>query len=305
MNLRSLWKNRNAKPVAQSPPAAGRLKQTGPGTSLAAAPQFDITASLLSDKGCVREVNEDRCFLRNPEDAETRSRKGALAIVADGMGGHRAGEVASEMAVRLIEQSYYESHQSPQAALEEAFHQANRAIHQAAQQEPGLSGMGTTATALVIRQDMALLAQAGDSRLYLARDGQLYLMSEDHSAVMEMVRLGKMTIEDARLHADKNLLLRALGPLPELRVATWKTPFPVRNGDRFLLCSDGLYDLVSDDEINQAMTDKDPQAVCQCLVETARDRGGHDNITVGVIGCSTATGEPIMGVRLWSNPLQF
>ncbi|MGH9847074.1 MAG: Stp1/IreP family PP2C-type Ser/Thr phosphatase [Blastocatellia bacterium] len=281
MNLLSLWKNWNAEPAAQ-PPAA-RLKQTGPGPSLAAAPQFEITASLLSDKGCVREINEDRCFFRHPEDAETRSRKGALAIVADGMGGHRAGEVASEMAVRLIEQSYYESQQLPQAALEAAFHKANRAIHQAAQQQPGLSGMGTTATALVIREGTALLAQAGDSRLYLARDGQLYLMSEDHSAVMEMVRLGKMTLDEARLHADKNLLLRALGPQPELRVATWKTPFPVRDGDRFLLCSDGLYDLVSDDEINQAVTNGDPQVACQRLIESARDRGGYDNITVGVV----------------------
>jgi len=285
MNLRFQWKNRNAK---QSPPTTARLKQTGPGQVLAPAPQFEITASLLSDQGCVREVNEDRCLFRHPEDAETRSRKGVLAIVADGMGGHRAGEVASEMAVRLIEQSYYESLQLPQAALEAAFHTANRAIHQASQLQPRLSGMGTTATALVIRDGMALLAQVGDSRLYLARDGQLYLMSEDHSAVMEMVRLGKMTLDEARLHADKNLLLRALGPRPDLRVATWKTPFPVRDGDRFLLCSDGLYDLAPDDEINLAVTNEDPPAACRRLIETARERGGYDNITVGIIRCGAA-----------------
>lgn len=289
MNLHFPWKNRvkkrNAEIVAQSTTAAAQLKQTGPGLSLAPAPQFEITASLLSDKGCVREINEDRGLFRQPEDTGTRGRKGALAIVADGMGGHRAGEVASEMAVRLIEQIYFESRQLPQAALEAAFHMANRAIHQASQQQSQFSGMGTTATALVIRQGMAILAQVGDSRLYLARGGQLYLMSEDHSAVMEMVRLGKMTIEDARLHADKNLLLRALGPQPELRVAIWKTPFPVREGDRFLLCSDGLYDLVLDDEINHAVMNEDSQAACQRLIETARDRGGHDNITVGIIRC--------------------
>jgi protein phosphatase len=284
MNLRSLWKNWTAEPVAL--PLAARVKQTGPIPSAIAAPQFEITASWRSDRGCVRETNEDRCLFRHPDDAETRLCKGALAIVADGMGGHRAGEVASEMAVRLIEQSYYDDdRQAPQAALEAAFQTANRAIHYAAQQQPQLSGMGTTATALVIRQGAAFLAQAGDTRLYLARDGQLYLMSEDHSAVMEMVRLGKMTLAEARLHADKNLLLRALGPRPDLHVAAWTTPFPVRAGDRFLLCSDGLYDLVSDAEIRLAVTSDEPEAACERLIKTARERGGHDNITVGVVRC--------------------
>ena len=118
-----------------------------------------------------------------------------------------------------------------------------------------------------------------------AADGseEIYLMSEDHSAVMEMVRRGKLSLADARQHEDKNIILRALGPQPTVQVSTWNSPFPVRDGDQFVLCSDGLYDLVSDEELCQIVTHYEPTAATECLISLARKRGGHDNITAGVI----------------------
>ncbi|HZS10324.1 MAG TPA: PP2C family serine/threonine-protein phosphatase [Blastocatellia bacterium] len=284
------WKKTPAKKPAAAP-APGAPRPTWPGTNDACPPAVEVTAGLLSDPGCARLVNEDRCYYRQPDDRELLAGKGVLALVADGIGGHAAGEIASSKAVEIIARVYYESDRPPQAALEEAFHAANRAIHQAARQNDRLHGMGTTCTALVIREGTAYSAQVGDSRLYLVRGGEIFLMSEDHSAVMEMVRQGRMTLEDARRHADKNIILRALGTQPEVRVATWKTSFPVRDGDHFVLCSDGLYDLVTDEEIRGRVTAAEPHPACEKLIALARERGGHDNITVGVLRVRLADAE--------------
>ena len=247
---------------------------------------FRLTTSFLSDIGCHREVNEDCWLLEQPRDEAMRNQKGILALVADGMGGHAAGEVASQFAATVIRTQYYRSNKPPQQALEAAFHAANRMVYQAAQKQSHLHGMGTTCTALVLWGDVALSAQVGDSRLYLVRGDQIYLMSEDHSAVMEMVRRGKLSLADARQHTDKNIILCALGPQPIVQVSTWKMPFPVRAGDQFVLCSDGLYDLVSDDEIQQMVSTCLPSEAGEQLIALANERGGHDNITVGVISCS-------------------
>ena len=247
--------------------------------------RFNLTASFLSDIGRHREVNEDSWWLEQPSDESLQKQKGMLALIADGMGGHAAGDVASKLAASVIRTRYYRSHEPPQQALEEALQSANRALYQAAQKQSHLHGMGTTCTALVLWNHVALSAQVGDSRLYLVRNDQIYLMSEDHSAVMEMVRRGQMTIADARQHEDKNIILRALGPQPTVQVSTWKMPFPVRDGDQFVLCSDGLYDLVRDDEIQQTVSTLMPSEACKQLIALANERGGHDNITVGVIRC--------------------
>ena len=248
-----------------------------------AARHHSFTAHFLSDIGCHREVNEDSWLYESPRDEAVLEQKGILALVADGMGGHAAGEVASQLAATVIRTQYYRSDKRPQQALEEAFHAANRALYQAAQKQSHLHGMGTTCTALVLWKDVALSAQVGDSRLYLVRHNQIYLMSEDHSAVMEMVRRGKLSLADARQHEDKNIIMRALGPRPTVQVSTWKTPFPVCAGDQFVLCSDGLYDLVSDEELRQTVTCHEPATATECLILLARERGGHDNITAGVI----------------------
>jgi protein phosphatase len=124
--------------------------------------------------------------------------------------------------------------------------------------------------------------------LYLIRDGEIYQMSEDHSAVREMVRRGALDVAEARHHADRNLILRALGTQPEVVVTMWEQPFPLRLGDQFLLCSDGLSDLVEDEEIKRAVISAPPDLACRELVALAKERGGYDNITVGVLGIHPA-----------------
>lgn len=252
---------------------------------------FRITASVKTDAGCVRDVNEDRSLYVQPDHLDPRKDKGALFLVADGMGGHSAGEIASEMAVNIVNRTYYESAMDSQSALKRAFGEANRLIHEASLANEEFKGMGTTCTALVLRKGSAVSAHVGDSRIYLVRDDKIYVMTEDHSQVMEMIKLGLLTLDQARRHPDKNVILRALGSQPEVEVATWNEPFPIRCGDKFILCSDGLYDLVDDNEIKAGVAERDPLSACETLVGLARERGGHDNITVGVIALESAKPE--------------
>jgi protein phosphatase len=249
----------------------------------------EVIASLQTDRGCVREVNEDAGRFFKPADPAVLANKGVLTIVADGMGGHLAGEVASNLAVEIISHLYYEENADASAALKMAFEEANRQIYEASLADENLKGMGTTCTALVLRNGSALAAHVGDSRLYLVREGELYLMTEDHSAVMQMVRHGIITTAEARSHVDKNVILRALGTTPSVEVSIWDKTLPVRSADRFILCSDGLYDLVEDVEIQEVMaSNSDPQTACEELIALAKERGGHDNITVGVVSIKHA-----------------
>jgi len=252
-------------------------------------PDYQVVISLLSDVGCVREINEDSGRYTCPDQSQAESQRGMLVLVADGMGGHSAGEVASQMAVEVISRAYYGSSEDARNSLEGAFHAANQAIHDHAASNETLDGMGTTCTALVLQNGSALAAHVGDSRLYLIRNGQIYLMTEDHSAVMEMVKNGLLTLDEARHHPDKNVILRALGSHPEVDVTTWDTPLPVKAGDMFLLCSDGLYDLVEDEEIKQIATASVPHVACANLISLAKDRGGHDNITVAIASLEPLT----------------
>lgn len=251
--------------------------------------QFGVLASLQTDAGSVREVNEDCGRFINPNDPELLSKKGTLTIVADGMGGHSAGEVASRMAVETVSRVYYELNERPSESLKAAFEEANRQIYEAAVSDEKLKGMGTTCTALVMHNNSAFAAHVGDSRLYLLRGGEIYLMTEDHSAVMEMVKRGIINLEQARHHEDKNVIVRALGTGPDVEVSVWSNPFPIRNEDRFILCSDGLYDLVDDVEIKTlTLSAADTQSACENLIDLAKKRGGYDNITVGILSIKPA-----------------
>ncbi|HVF92671.1 MAG TPA: Stp1/IreP family PP2C-type Ser/Thr phosphatase [Blastocatellia bacterium] len=245
--------------------------------------EYRVVASLRTDVGCVREINEDSGKYVQPTSPEVLESKGMLFVVADGMGGHSAGEVASSIAVETVSRVYYDDKSDPEESLKKAFQQANRDIHAVSLKNASLSGMGTTCTALVLRDGTALAAHVGDSRLYLVRDGRIYVMTEDHSAVMEMVKSGLISLEEARHHPDKNIILRAVGSQPDVEVSSWEEPFPVRASDQFVLCSDGLYDLVEDEEIKQAVLDAAPHVACESLISLAKDRGGYDNITVGII----------------------
>lgn len=244
---------------------------------------------MQSDVGRHRQVNEDCGQVVRPADVQRRTAKGVLILVADGMGGHAAGEVASQMAADMIRRVYYEHDASPPAALRRAFEQANRAVHAAAQDDEHLQGMGTTCTALVIRGGEAFTAHVGDSRLYRLREGTFQQLSEDHSLVAEMLRGGLLTEADARHHEDRNVITRALGLHPTVDVALGSKPLPVQAGDHFVLCSDGLYDLVEDHEIADAVRHAPPHEASAQLIDLANARGGYDNITVGVVRIDART----------------
>lgn len=233
-------------------------------------------ASLLSDTGCHRQLNEDSARIVRAGD------RGLLLVVADGMGGHKAGEVASQTAVEVIEQEYRAARGTPGQALAKAFQLAHRTILGLSSHDPELQGMGTTCTALALVGRQAWAAHVGDSRLYLVRQGAVYQLSEDHTQCMELVRQGAMTLEQAHQHEDRNVLFRAMGTRPEMEPMIWPEPMPVQPGDRFVLCSDGLHDLVNDAEIRGVVSGSEPEEACQKLVQMARDRGGYDNITVAV-----------------------
>jgi PPM family protein phosphatase len=241
-----------------------------------------VSTGLITDCGRVRKVNEDCCRVIQPSDPEVLDGKGILIVVADGMGGCRAGEVASRIAVETIARVYYTSDRNPQMALAAAFHEANSEIYQFSRIRSELAGMGTTCTALAIQGRVAHSAHVGDSRLYLVRSSSIYQMTEDHSIVKELIKCGALTPDAARHHIDRNVILRALGSRANIEVATWDQPLPVRAGDWFVLCSDGLHDTVTDEEIRLATESGETTAACESLVATALGRGGHDNITVAM-----------------------
>jgi serine/threonine protein phosphatase PrpC len=298
------WKKKGVAPAIKAAKRSGEKRPERGGADLVETKPIrgeglrtEVLASFQSDAGCVRTVNEDRSLYVRPDKSGGGEGKGALFIVADGMGGHSAGEVASEMAVNIVNRAYYESAEDSQTALENAVSEANRSIYEASLRDERLQGMGTTCTALALQDGSAVSAHVGDSRIYLVRDGEIYLMTEDHSQVMEMVKMGLISLKEARHHPDKNIILRALGSHAEVEVATWQEPFPIRGGDRFILCSDGLYDLVEDEEIKRAATDCDPPSACEALIALAKERGGFDNITVGVVALERPGGGKTKGVR--------
>lgn len=297
----SLWKKKRSADTGGSRKPAAQANEQGTG-ELRPPEEFkcEIVAGLLSDVGCIRELNEDSGQYVHPGDSELLSAKGSLLVVCDGMGGHSAGEVASNMAVEIITRVYYDDPDDAQTALTKAFEKANSEIYEASTKDESRKGMGTTGTALVLRNGRAFAAHVGDSRIYLIRNEQIYVMTQDHSEVMEMVKHGLLTLEEARHHPDKNVILRALGSHPQVEVSTWDAPFPLREGDLFLLCSDGLYDLIEDDEIRRLAISGEPQPACERLIALAKERGGHDNITVGIVkvlGESQAVTKPVPMTR--------
>jgi serine/threonine protein phosphatase PrpC len=238
---------------------------------------------MRTDVGCHRDLNEDCIRYAKPGDLELLARKGVLAIVADGMGGHAAGEVASELAVDVVGRLYYQDEGEPDIALKRALEGANRIIYETALKDEHLQGMGTTCTALVLKNGMAHVAHVGDSRLYLLRNGALFLMTEDHTIVMQMVKAGLITTEESRSHPAKHVIVRALGTRPTVEVAMGKAPFPIREGDLFMLCSDGLYDMVEETEMKEILLSLPISVGGERLIALARERGGYDNITVGLV----------------------
>jgi serine/threonine protein phosphatase PrpC len=243
---------------------------------------LDLVAAKLTDVGRARPHNEDYVEYFTPSDPQQLAEKGALYLVADGMGGHQAGEVASAAAVELVIANYYgDTSQDISACLARAFYTANQQLHNQAEAEPSKRGMGTTLVAAAILGHKVYVANVGDSRAYLVNTRGITQITEDHSWVEEQVRAGLLTPEQARRHPQRNLVTRALGSRPTVDVDLFEGE--IGEGDRLLLCSDGLTGRVEDPEIASLVLDHPPQEAARRLVALANERGGNDNITVLII----------------------
>lgn len=263
-----------------------RSRPARPTVAAPAPPEpLDLDVAIVSDVGRVRDNNEDRGRCVRPGDPVTLATRGVLVLVADGMGGHEAGDVASSTAADVVSETYYTATGTPREALGRAFVTANARIHAAAA-SPDKQGMGTTCTALVVRGREAFWAHVGDSRLYRRRGDRLDKLTTDHSMVEEMVADGLLTPEEARTHDARNVITKALGIRAETDPAL-DGPLAVAPGDVFVLMSDGLYDLVEDAEIGAALGEPSVHAAATALVETAKARGGYDNVTVAVVRVTT------------------
>ena len=224
----------------------------------------------ITDIGRMRPINEDSYYL--PQEGER------FCAVADGMGGHNAGEVASAMAVDTFSRHMRDVQSITGQALREAVEFANEAVYEAALENEGMSGMGTTFSALAEEEDRAFIAHVGDSRVYLVRDNAIMQMTTDHTLVEEMVQKGMITPREARVHPRRNIITRALGTEPFVRVDIMQ--IDVRPGDAFFLCSDGMTNEVEEDEILQAaLSGEDWPQKLRHLVSIALENGGADNIT--------------------------
>ncbi|MGE5707292.1 MAG: Stp1/IreP family PP2C-type Ser/Thr phosphatase [Bacteroidota bacterium] len=224
----------------------------------------------LTDVGKVREINQD-CFSTDLDSG--------LFLVADGMGGHLAGEKASRRAVETICEQMAEAEEHSLETLQRAIQEANRQIVSQSLQDPSMRGMGTTVTAVIAKEADLFFGHIGDSRAYLIRRNQIEQVTEDHSVVAQLLRARAITPQEAQRHPYRNVITRCLGMQMEIEADTRHVRW--QKGDRILLCTDGLSGLVSDEEMAEiAGLAEDPQAACDQLVNLALDRGGYDNVTV-------------------------
>ena len=237
-----------------------------------------LSSYAMTDVGRTRAVNQDYVF----SCLEPVGNLPNLFIVADGMGGHQAGDFASSYSVKKFLESVSLSLQrNPHKIFADAIRYANRELIEKSKSNPELKGMGTTLVALTIVDDKAYVANVGDSRLYLMEDS-LMQITVDHSLVQEMIKIGELTKEDARLHPDKNIITRAVGAGRDINADYFE--FTITKDSILLMCSDGLSNMVADDQIAVLLKSADaPEKVGKKLVETANRNGGKDNIAVIVI----------------------
>jgi len=226
-----------------------------------------VEKAALSDVGRQRQGNEDSFLERSP-----------LFVVADGMGGARAGEVASRMAVEQFDLEDG-ADEAPEQQLADVAKGANRKIHKMAEEDSAYAGMGTTFTAALVTGREIAIGHVGDSRLYRFRDGELERLTHDHSLVEEFVRQGKLTPEEAEVHPQRSIITRALGPEPEVEVDTYT--HSGRDGDVYLLNSDGLTGMINEEQVAEILRDRESlEDAAEKLVGAANENGGKDNITV-------------------------
>lgn len=267
---------------------------------------FQLQVASATHPGAIRSCNEDSIAT----DADL-----GLLILADGMGGYKAGDVASSIATGLI-MDYMRaqleqmspsggrfSGMSPEAwTVQSTLEKTNLAIYNTAKSDSKFASMGTTVVLMLFHQSLATVAHVGDSRLYRMRDGRLSLLTHDHSLLQQQVEMGLITTEHARVSHNRNLVSRALGVDPEIRIEI--NEHHVQAGDIFLLCSDGLNDMVDDADIELAIRElrANPELTVNQLVQMANDNGGHDNISVVLVNVMpprTGLSSQWDRVRLW------
>lgn len=236
-----------------------------------------------SDVGMRRSNNQDSFTIALANDLDHWRSCGHLFIVADGMGAHAAGELASELAATHIPHLYHKYREvSPPEALKRAVIEANAEINRRGEANEEFHNMGTTCSILSLLPQGAVVAHVGDSRVYRVRNQQLEQLTFDHSLVWEMRAAGQISGDDSSHLVPKNVITRSLGPYPDVRV-DMEGPFPVEVGDVFLLCSDGLTGLVEDSELASLLSNLEPEEAVNVLVDLANLRGGHDNTTAIVV----------------------
>lgn len=258
-----------------------------------AVDRFSVRVALRTDVGKVRSENQDFATFTEPSEERDRRPGGRLMIVADGMGGHRGGATASRMAADVVKERYLEaaSDDIPEA-LRQALQAANAKIWAEAQANPDLRGMGTTTSALVVRDREAWFAHVGDSRIYWVRGDEIRQVTEDHSLVASMVREGLLTTQEAESHPRRNVLQRSMGVGEEVDIDI-KGPLDLKDGDTFILCSDGLHGLVKEEELKEVARLPVEQAADE-FVRRALDRGAPDNVTVIVARAEAVDDEPTL-----------
>jgi protein phosphatase len=250
---------------------------------------FDnIEHASLTDVGMRRPHNQDSHAVLLARDEKYWRSRGHVFLVADGMGAHAVGELASELAVRIIPHTLGKHAQNgPATALRKAFIEANASIHARGQQNREFEGMGTTTTALVLRPEGAWIGHVGDSRAYRIRNGFIEQLSFDHSLIWEYARRQQVNPDEVE-GIPSNVIIRSLGPEPLVQVDV-EGPYPVREGDIFVVCSDGLSGQVSDHEMGAVAGTLPPAEACRFLVDLANLRGGPDNITVVIVHVGSTT----------------
>lgn len=239
-----------------------------------------LSVTSATDPGLKRSQNEDSVGCWLPDTAAQLERRGTLMVVADGMGGARAGEVASRLAVDTLVRAYRDGEGAPLEDLVGALRSANHVIHDDSRIHPERGGMGTTCTAMVVRGNEVYVAHVGDSRAYRIRDGGIEQLTHDHSLVAQLVRDHQITPEQARTDPRRNVVTRSVGIGPEVEIDAERVPAPLREYDTLLLCTDGLHGVVADDELCRLASDARLDRACDALIALARQRGAPDNVTV-------------------------
>jgi len=240
-----------------------------------------VTIGAATHPGKRKTENEDSFDYVLPEGGK-RNKKGILLILADGMGGHAGGAIASRTAVDVVKDQYLKAATDDVLdALKEAFQKANAAVLEKSADDRSLAGMATTLTAVVLKEDLLYHAHVGDSRAYLIDESDMVVFTEDHSYVASLVAAGAITEAEAETHPQRNLVTRAVGALPDLDIDTGGFPHPLKKNQHVMLCCDGLFKVVPEKEIQSIIeSEEEPNQTCEKLVERANRYGGPDNITV-------------------------